>query len=170
VRLNQGDARGAFAAAEIVADMPSQAVEIPVGHMLRSAVLSGDPALMRNAADRAKALPAGGRLRELQYREGEAVAALAGGRRAEAAALFLEASKGFHELGLPFEAAECIVNAFVALPEIPAVRDAAAAERPLLEGLGARPLIDRLDEVLGRGEAVPAPATTVPAELATTAE
>jgi len=168
VRLNSGDARSAFAAAEFVADMPSQGAEIPVSHMLRSAVLSGDPALMRNVADRARALPAGGRLRDLQHREGEAVAALADGRRADAAALFLEVTGGYHDLGLHFEAAECNVGAFVALPEMPAVREAALAERPLLERLRARPLLGRLDAALAPGGS-PA-ATTSSAEVPAAAE
>ncbi|MEK6720685.1 MAG: adenylate/guanylate cyclase domain-containing protein [Chloroflexota bacterium] len=80
-----------------------------------------------------------------------AIAALEG-RTGEAHELYREAIRGWHELGQPWDGAVTAVDmAHVLDPSDPEVQAAGAIARKILEGMGAVPIIERLDAALARG-------------------
>jgi tetratricopeptide (TPR) repeat protein len=92
------------------------------------------------------------------------------GRPIEAASLYRGARRDWRNLGVVWDEALCGLDMVLLLdPADPDVREAAEASREILERLGARPFVDRLDAALGR--AAPASATDrrgVPADVAAT--
>jgi hypothetical protein len=91
-----------------------------------------------------------GRVPAAVRHEGEAVLAALAGRRQEALAGFLEAIRGWQELGLAVEAGFAQLNCLGLLGVTDAETRAVALDaRQLFERLGARALLDRLAEVEG---------------------
>jgi class 3 adenylate cyclase/tetratricopeptide (TPR) repeat protein len=87
---------------------------------------------------------------------GAGIAALEG-RETEALTMYREALRGWDDLGLPWDGALCAIDmASVLDPRLPEVVAAAAAAREVLEKLGARPFLDRLDMALSRPPGRPA--------------
>src|SRR6185503_10678866 len=81
---------------------------------------------------------------------GAGIAALEG-RTSEALTMYRDALRGWEELGLPWDQALATVDmAMTVGPDEPAVATAAAAARTILEGLGAAPILDRLDAALSQ--------------------
>jgi tetratricopeptide (TPR) repeat protein len=125
----------------------------------RAALRLGDLAEARAAA----AVPAlgaeVGRLRDLERRAIEGGIAALEGRRDEAVALLQEATRGIRALDVPLLLADRLLDAIYVLgPDDPAVPAMADEARAIYERLGARVLLDRLDEALAgdaRGAAVP---------------
>ena len=65
--------------------------------------------------------------------------------------MYREALRGWDELGLPWDFALCAIDMAMRLdPGEPEVVAAGARARTVLDQLGARPYIERLDEALAR--------------------
>ncbi|HEY6058356.1 MAG TPA: hypothetical protein VIV06_10000, partial [Candidatus Limnocylindrales bacterium] len=79
------------------------------------------------------------------------------GRSADAIRLFRETGAGWRAMGFAFDDALSALDLVVLLPaDEPAVRTAAASARTILERLGARPFLDRLDAASAGQPARPA--------------
>jgi phage shock protein A len=152
----EGDAARAVELARSLFLLESQSPEIPAQLMLRAALSSRDPELIREAATDMLSLPPGGAWRRAQLMEARAALAYVDGRTDEAELGFAAVERALAELGVRYEAAEAAVCALEVLPHSTALRTAAAAHRPMLESLRARPLLDRLDAMLA-SEPSPAP-------------
>jgi len=75
------------------------------------------------------------------------------GRPTDAQAMYREARSAWHDLGLPWDEALCAIDMATLLdPSDQEVRDAGVAAREILVRLGARPFIERLDDVQARRE------------------
>ena len=70
------------------------------------------------------------------------------GRPAEAVDAIREATGGLDALGQLFDAAEMAVDAAILMPGDPEIRRIAEEHRSVLESVGARPDIERLDAAL----------------------
>jgi hypothetical protein len=82
-------------------------------------------------------------------------------RQADSAALYRQAIAAWREMGLPWDLAQTAVDMAELLgPDHPDVRAFAPEARQILEGLGARPFLARLDRALARSS--PTPASTAP--------
>ena len=93
-------------------------------------------------------------LRRTAFRAG--IAALEG-RSPEARSLYAEARRGLLDRGVAFEAALVAIDMATLLgPGDPDAAAAASEARPILEQLGARPFVERLEAAL-RGAGAPAP-------------
>ena len=93
-------------------------------------------------------------LRRTAFRAG--IAALEG-RAPEARSLYAEARRGLLDRGVAFEAAVVAIDMATLLgPGDPDAAAAASEARPILEQLGARPFVERLEAAL-RGAGAPAP-------------
>ena len=81
--------------------------------------------------------------------EATAAIAVADGRTAAAIDAFRGFIAVFDQLGQPFDAAEMAVDAAILMPGDPTIRRMAEEHRPILELVGARPiLLARLDAAL----------------------
>src|SRR5437899_12619972 len=84
--------------------------------------------------------------------------AAAEGRRAESLAMYRDALRRWRDLGLVFdEALACIDMATLLDTDEPEVRAAAQSARAILERLGAKPLLARLEAAMQRTSSVPKP-------------
>ncbi len=117
----------------------------------RAALRVGDLTEARAAA----AVPAlnaeVGRLRDLERRAISGGIAALEGRRDDAVSMLLEATRGLRALDCPLMLADTLLDAVHVLePDDPAVPAMADEARAIYERLGARVLLERLDEALAR--------------------
>jgi len=118
----------------------------------RAAVHAGDVELARHALGWMSQRKSAGAVGMGALALGAGIAALEG-RRSEAITHYREALDRFRDLGLPYDVALVAFDMAAVLPaDEPAVVAAVAEARAILTGLGARPLLARLDEL------APAPA------------
>ena len=150
VAQHTGRHEESYRAAIAAMELPSQSPESAADLGLTVAIWGENPDRIADMARRVLDLPrAGSRIRALKETAAAALAAVEG-RTDEAAAGFRRAHRQLDdELGLRFDAARCAVDAAILLPAHPEVRAMAARSRPVLEQLGARPYLDRLDAALG---------------------
>ncbi len=117
----------------------------------RPALWDGHTARVREALERLDATGVHGPVVEIHRATLRAGLAAMDGRAAEATGLYREALRGLRDLGLPWdEALTAIDMASVLDPADPEVKSAADAARQILERLGARPFVARLDAALAR--------------------
>ncbi|HEX7172221.1 MAG TPA: adenylate/guanylate cyclase domain-containing protein [Candidatus Limnocylindria bacterium] len=143
VELARGDLRRAL-------DLAQRAYRINIAPdataaetAIRAAAGLGDADAVTDALKAIEESP--GRVPAAIRREGEAVLAGLAGRRAEALAGFGDAVRRWRELGLTFEAALAQLTLVTVLGTADAEARAAAVEaRAVFDGVGARPLLDRL--------------------------
>ena len=82
-------------------------------------------------------------------------------RTADALALYRSALAGYREMGCRFDVALTILDMAVLIgPGEPAVRASIPEGREILESLGARPLLDRLDAVTSSADPTAQPPTS----------
>jgi len=123
----------------------------------RTAGWLGQASDAREALDLLRAQP--GRVSAVVRREIEAALAALDGRRAESLAGFVEAIRRWRELGADFEAALCGLDLTIMLGiTTPEARTAAEEAAVIFRGLGAQPLLERLDEASGGTRGTPAAA------------
>jgi class 3 adenylate cyclase/tetratricopeptide (TPR) repeat protein len=117
----------------------------------RASLWSGDVQAARNAIADLEGMKRRGRGVALERLTiGAGIAALEG-RTGDAMALYRDALRGWDDLGLPWDRALCVIDMATLLdPSAPEVVAAAAQARPFLEGIGARPFLERLDAALER--------------------
>ena len=117
----------------------------------RAALWSGDVEAARDALANLESHPRRGRGVALERLTIAAGIAALEGRTSEAMGLYREALRGWDDLGLPWDQALCAIDmATLFEPGEPEVVAAAARARTFLEGLGARPFLERLDAALAR--------------------
>ena len=130
----------------------------------RAALWAGDVA--RASAELDAIVASGFRLPTVEARRSTIRAGLAAaaGQRTDALALYRDAIRRWRELGLVFdEALTCIDMATLLDVDEPEVRAAADSAREILERLGAKPLLARLEAAMQRepsSVAIPEPART----------
>ena len=126
-----------------------QGVEGAAGLALRAAIWAGDHQRIRIAAAGVIGAPYSGTLSRCFRRAAEGAVAFVDGRPAEAVDAIREATSGLDALGQLFDAAEMALDAVILMPDDPEIRRIAAEHRSVLESVGARPDLARLDEALG---------------------
>ncbi len=121
-------------------------------YRLRAALRLRDVAAARAAAETPAYLAEVGRLRDVERRvAGAGLAALAD-RRDDAVSMYQDASRALRSIDAPLILADAMLDAaYVLGPDDPAVPAMADEARSIYERLGARVLIDRLDEAMARG-------------------
>jgi hypothetical protein len=125
------------------------------------ALLNRDADLAAEALASLDATGVHGRVVSMHRRTIQSGRAALDGRAAEALAGFREALAGWRDLGLPWRIAlTAIVMATVLGPQEPEVRAAADEAREILDRLGAKPFLERLDTLMARSET---PASSSPA-------
>jgi class 3 adenylate cyclase/tetratricopeptide (TPR) repeat protein len=129
----------------------------------RAAIWAGDVEAARADLAGLEGLQSRGRAAALERRTFRAGIEALEGRASEALAMYREAMRGWDELGLPWDQALCAIDMATTLdPEEPEVVAASSEARAILERLGARPFVNRLDAALARprdrGERASAPA------------
>jgi hypothetical protein len=133
--------------------MEAAALETPVREFAlvgaaRAAIWIRDPARLRRVIDALAALRSTGQVPQAyQARDTAALAALEG-RPADALARFREARDQLRRLEEWFDYASFAIDALMVLPEEAEIRAWAEEARPILEGLRARPYLERLDGAL----------------------
>ena len=119
--------------------------ELPASMGFRAAIASRDPELIRAAAARVSELSLTGPFMTATRHTVEGALAAIEGRTAEAASSFAAAYDMQLAMGLRYEAALVAVDAATLVPGHPDLRPRFAQARALLEHLGARPALERLD-------------------------
>ena len=128
--------------------LPMQGAEGAAGLALRAAIWAGDHKRIRTSAAVVIGAPYSGPLSRCFRRAAEGAVAFVDGRPAEAVSAIREATSGLDALGQPFDAAEMAVDAVILMPGDPEIRRIAEEHRSVLESVGARPDIERLDAAL----------------------
>jgi tetratricopeptide (TPR) repeat protein len=146
--LVAGDAETAYLKAERAMGLPMQGAEGAAGLALRAAIWAGDHKGIRIAAAAVIDAPYSGLLSRCFRRAAEGAVAFVDGRPAEAVSAIREATSGLDALGQPFDAAEMAVDAVILMPGDSEIRRIAEEHRSVLESVGARPDIERLDAAL----------------------
>jgi tetratricopeptide (TPR) repeat protein len=138
--------------------------------LLHAAVISGDPANMREAASKGEQFPGSGRL-SLAFRTwARSVSAALERRTHDAVAGFVEADQGFADIGIEWLQAEMAIDAVLLLPNEPHVQPLAERSRQILERLRATVHLAQLETALSaagevtREREVPAQKAAVAAE------
>jgi class 3 adenylate cyclase/tetratricopeptide (TPR) repeat protein len=148
-----GDLAAAYRHGRAYAELwPQGIVE---GHAIaaRAAIWAGDVAGAREELDALQASTGHGRALDLDRLTVRAGVAGLEGRTSEALAMYRDALRGWEELGVPWDRALCAIDMAAVLgPGTAEVEAAADAARRILEGLGARPFLERLETAL-RGTA-----------------
>ena len=139
----------AYRDAKAVWDLHPQDPEIPASAMLRAAIRSADPELIRAAADVMGELPASGRYTAINRIHADAAMAAIEGRLADSVAGFTASFDDCEEIGQMYERASLAIDALILLPDNPTIRAHATEVRPLLEELGAKSELANLDRALG---------------------
>jgi class 3 adenylate cyclase/tetratricopeptide (TPR) repeat protein len=117
----------------------------------RAAVWAGDLDAARADLEALESLNRRGRGVALELLTIRAAIAALEDRAADALAMYREALRGWDELGLPWDFALCAIDMAMRLdPGEAEVAAAGARARTVLEQLGARPYIERLDAALAR--------------------
>ena len=138
---------------------------IPLEAAFYAATAASDPDKIREVARLTEKLTSSGRLTAAARTANAAALAAVEGRTGEAVAAFRTAIAELTELEQHYDAARFTVAAATLLPNEPEIRAMAAEVRPLLERLGARPALERLDLALGSpsmtgvDEGTPAPSS-----------
>jgi class 3 adenylate cyclase/tetratricopeptide (TPR) repeat protein len=159
VAMLKGDSRRAHRLGmEMVAKNP-QNPEVPGLLAMQAAVLSRDPALIRDAAEMTASLRLTGAWTTAQRHVARAMLAAVDGRPADAIDEMRDARAILKRLGVDFEDAMYVVLAATLLPDEPEVRGWAEDVRPLLTELRAAPWLAFLDEALASGTSTAATAT-----------
>ena len=148
VALFAGDAETAYLKAEKAMGLPMQGAEGAAGLALRAAIWAGDHKGIRTSAAVVIGAPYSGPVSRCFRRAAEGAVAFVDGRPAEAVSAIREATSGLDALGQPFDAAEMAVDAVILMPGDPEIRRIAEEHRSVLESVGARPDIERLDAAL----------------------
>lgn len=130
-----------------VVDHRSDAVE-EAALAARCALWLSDADAAAKHVERVRAIGIHGRVIDVRLAAVDAGIAALRGRIAEATVGFVEAIRIWRELKADFELARCELDfAHLVGTESPDVKDAAAEARAIFQRLGARPYIERLDEV-----------------------
>jgi hypothetical protein len=117
----------------------------------RAGLWAGDVEAARTDLDGLQGLHRHGRGVKLEQGTISAGLAALEGRTAESLSLYREALRGWEDLGLPWDRALCAIDMATLLdPREPEVAAAAASARQVLEELGARPFLERLEAALAR--------------------
>jgi hypothetical protein len=147
--LLTGDPDTAYSKGVEAADLLTQNPEVGLELAMRAAIWSGDLDRARTVSARVAVLAATGQLTEALRLEADAAVAALEGRRDDAVAGFTAAATRLRDLSQMFTAAVVSSDAAVLLPNDQRIRALAAAARPLLEELRARPYLEKLDQALG---------------------
>ena len=147
--LASGDLAAAIEGAQRFAEGWSQGhIEVRV-LATRAALWSRDVSTARECLAALRRLPERGRAVHLANRTLEAGIAALEGRTADAVATYRDVLRGWQDLGLPWdEALAGIDMAFTLGPDEAAAVAAAATSRAILERLGARAMLARLDSAM----------------------
>ena len=124
---------------------------------VKAAIWSRDPAAI--AASEAPLAGATGRWPNALRLELRAAVSALGGEPAESTALYREALDRWRDLDMPFQFATAVIGACRVLGPRPELTDALAEARSILSGLGARSLLERLDEA-SRGDVARLPSAS----------
>jgi class 3 adenylate cyclase/tetratricopeptide (TPR) repeat protein len=163
----RGDYETGHAESTRAAEVPSQNAEGAQGLVLKAAMWAGDRDRMRRAAEAVKDGSSSGPYSRTFQRAATGVLEFLDGRTPEAVALVRESIEALDRMGAEFDAAEMAVDAVAIMPAEPEVRRLAEHYRPVLERVGARPYLERLDADLASAPlAVPA-STPIPVESPT---
>ena len=146
--LLSGDADTAYTLAMEARALHTQSADGAAGLALRAAIWSGDHDRIRAAAAAVGESMATGAQGQAFRGAAAAAVAFADGRTAEAIEAVREAVTTLTSLGQHFDAAELAVDAAILMPAEPEIRRLADEHRPLLEAVGARPSLARLDAAL----------------------
>ncbi|MBA3740696.1 MAG: hypothetical protein H0W98_06085 [Chloroflexi bacterium] len=146
--LVSGDLDTAYRSAMDVYDLHSQNPEVPTDAALHPAIWSRDLDRTRAVAKVAHDLRTTGPLTRTIVDHADAAVAALEGRTAEAVTGFRAARTTLLRFEQAFTAARYAVDAAVLLPDHPEVRAWADDARLVLEGLRARPYLEKLDEAL----------------------
>jgi hypothetical protein len=156
-----GDLQTAFAEAMAAWELQPQNPEIPLSLALTTAIWAQNADQVRLAASRIDGLKGTGELIHAMRLWAEGAVAAVEGRRSEALAAFGESRAISLRLEQDFDAATLVVNAAQVMGDEPEVRSWAMEARPLLEAMGAKPWLERLDKALaGPGSVAPASAAS----------
>ncbi|MGI8657830.1 MAG: AAA family ATPase [Candidatus Limnocylindria bacterium] len=147
--LALGKPAEAYRHARAAWDLHLPDLDIPTALMLRSAIRSADPELIRAAADVMRELPGSGTWTAINRQHADAAIAAVEGRPADAVAGFTASFDGCQGIGQMYERASVAIDALVLLPDDPVIRAHAEEVRPLLEELGARSELAALERALG---------------------
>jgi hypothetical protein len=149
--LLQGHHLSAFEAFMRSTDLYSAWTGVSLPLALRAALWMKDVERARATARRLDEFPASGRTAQIDRAAAAAGIAALEGRSSDAVAGYLDVLVRWEALGLHFDSARAALD-FVLLvgPDVPEARTAATEARPILERLGARPYLERLDGALAR--------------------
>jgi hypothetical protein len=121
-------------------------------HRARAAIRLGDLVEARAAVEVPAYRAEVGIARDAERASIEAGVVALEGRRDEAVARYQEAARSLRALDLPQDLAAMLLDAACVLgPDDPAVPAMAEEARAIYERIGARVLLDRLDEAMARG-------------------
>jgi len=155
----QGDADSAYARSMEAGTLPTQNSDTAPGLALRAAIWAGDADRIRIAASAVQQAPWTGPVGLAVRGAAAAAAAYVDGHTGDAVESVRESIASFQRLEQPFDAAELAVDAAILMPSELEIRRLAEEQRPLLEELRARPLLERLDAALD-AKPLPSPATS----------
>ena len=152
IALLEGDYRAAhegfLAAADAFLPTVSEFCLVPA---VRAALWLGDPERARAAADRMDADPSPGRAATASGVAARAGIAALEGHQTDAIEGFLDALRGFPEVGYEFEVARVALDFVLLLgPDIPEARLAGEQARTIFQRVGAKPYLERLDAAMAR--------------------
>ena len=163
--LMSGDPDTAYRLAMRAKELPTQNSEGAAGFALRAAIWTGDHERIRAAVEAVEQGPStGGHVSRAFRGAATAAAAFLDGRTDDARDALRDAIGTLDRLGLPFDAAELAVDAAILMPADPEIRRIAEEHRPVLERVGARPILARLDAALASTPVAAPSATAIPVE------
>ena len=148
-RFCRGDTDTAYSLALEAEGLATQSAEGATGLALRAAIWAGDHERIRSTSAAVEKGPSTGAVSRAFRQEAPAAIAFVDGRTADAVDAFREAIKALDQLGQPFDAAEMAIDAVILMPDDPDVRRIAEEHRAVLEQVGARPFLARLDACPG---------------------
>ncbi len=146
--LVAGDPDAAYRRAIKPEVLATQYAEGVHGLALRAAIWSGDLDRIRTAGALVEQARSSGALGLAFRTAGRGAVAFAEGRTEAAREAIREAIQGLDELGQHFDAAEMALDAVILMPSDPVIRRLAEDRRPVLERVGARQVLAKLDATL----------------------
>ena len=165
--LLSGDADTAYNLATEAQRLATQSSEGATWFALRAAIWGGDHERMRSASAAVEQGASTGAVSRAFREEATAAIAFVDGRTAAAVESVGRLIEALDQLGQPFDAAEMAVDAAILMPGEPTVRRMAEEHRPVLESVGARPILARLDAALASVPQVSPASTAIPVESPT---
>ncbi len=162
--LMRGDTDAAYAKAMEAMRLPTQSAEGAAGLALRAAIWAGDHDRIRTAGAAVQEGPSTGAVGQAFRGAATAAIAFVDGHTADAVDILRNSIASLDRLGQTYDAAEMAADAAILMPADPEIRRLAETYRPLLEEVGARPVLARLDAALASVPAASRPRTAIPVE------